>query len=821
MASAMTWTCTSCTYENQLKSQYCSMCNEERSFKDSDPMKRRQKRTKKEDEEEIGPEVTVMDRLSSFSRSLFRLKSSHWSCPGCTYKNNEADTQCAVCGHDKPIDVKQSKDDRQSNDTNTGSITSSISNGISSGFKKLKKLFEPEPEVTVTGWTCRKCTFVNHPDLLECEQCGSTGRRHPLSLDHILPTDDGEVLFGDPAVLRELINKLENSPLNEYSLEETDKWVCPACTYHNKGGERCGVCERRRTIVTPLSLSTDVPNKLDLVRQISSDQSQSVKEIEELMEDYARRVEKSIVAQQKKLKEPFIDPDFPHSPRSLYINPKIPISRWDVISKWSRPADIRLDRRHGTWCVFRDPKPDDIAQGMLGDCWFLSALAVIAEVPELLQKILITKEFCPQGVYLVKLCRDGLWQTILVDDYFPVTADFWSNQLVFSKARRGQLWVPLIEKAMAKMYGSYESLDGGTIISGLSVLTGYPCDVIHLRAHHADEEVEQELVWAKLLSFKESKFPMAASSSPVDPTESIDTELGIQPFHAYSILDIKQIGTESVVVLRDPWGHTKPGREWRESEPGTFMIGSNHLFKYFSHVDVCYYHPDWHSIRVKGQFPRHAPSHLEVLTFQTFEPTEVKICLYQPSYRGCREESYKKVDILLLLVRYDDRGGSLDKLEGSLPFPSECITTSKHNMTSVVTCSAILNPGRYSVIPLSFKNWHATLSHESPVPYVIGLFSAKVIEWVERAPTKPGYLSESLFLLARKEGTLRSFNHHLKLYDVHISRSLWFVVIENHDKFYHYRISIDFTGTINLKLSRNGLQIDDYIPPQHRLDYQL
>ena len=59
------------------------------------------------------------------------------------------------------------------------------------------------------------------------------------------------------------------------------------------------------------------------------------------------------------------------------------------------------------------------------------------------------------------------------------------------------------------------------------------------------------------------------------------------------------------------------------------------LLRYFSHVDVCYYHPDWHSVRVKGQFPRHAPSHLEVLTFQTFEPTEVKICLYQPSYRYC------------------------------------------------------------------------------------------------------------------------------------------------------------------------------------------
>ena len=40
---------------------------------------------------------------------------------------------------------------------------------------------------------------------------------------------------------------------------------------------------------------------------------------------------------------------------------------------------------------------------------------------------------------------------------------------------------------------------------------------------------------------------MAASSSPVDPTESIDTELGIQPFHAYSILDLKQIGTERCI----------------------------------------------------------------------------------------------------------------------------------------------------------------------------------------------------------------------------------------------------------------------------------
>ena len=40
---------------------------------------------------------------------------------------------------------------------------------------------------------------------------------------------------------------------------------------------------------------------------------------------------------------------------------------------------------------------------------------------------------------------------------------------------------------MAKMYGSYESLDGGSIVSGLSVLTGYPCEVIHFRGKEGNE----------------------------------------------------------------------------------------------------------------------------------------------------------------------------------------------------------------------------------------------------------------------------------------------------------------------------------------------
>ena len=54
------------------------------------------------------------------------------------------------------------------------------------------------------------------------------------------------------------------------------------------------------------------------------------------------------------------------------------------------------------WTIFYAPHPTDIEQGLLGNCWFLSALAVIAERPEILEHIVLTKTYNQYGVYKIR-----------------------------------------------------------------------------------------------------------------------------------------------------------------------------------------------------------------------------------------------------------------------------------------------------------------------------------------------------------------------------------------------------------------------------------
>lgn len=81
-----------------------------------------------------------------------------------------------------------------------------------------------------------------------------------------------------------------------------------------------------------------------------------------------------------------------------------------------------------------DVGPQDIQQGRLGDCYFLSSLACLAEYAHLIER-LFEYEDQNNSIFGIWLCLDGIWTLISLDGWI-VTENNHQNKPVpvFSKS---------------------------------------------------------------------------------------------------------------------------------------------------------------------------------------------------------------------------------------------------------------------------------------------------------------------------------------------------------------------------------------------------
>ncbi|XP_070171906.1 calpain-D isoform X2 [Polyergus mexicanus] len=664
------WTCRKCSYAyNPLWSSGCDICGSSRSppsltqpslitvTKDTSSYPTHAQSpivVSRDSVRYIPPKSATLATAESDLDDQIDLPSPVWTCKKCTLLNAASRTTCEAC---------------------CGS--------------KLKSIMHLEDATLRKGesWVCPSCTLRNPLSAQNCNACKTLadflevpkdnrvlGQRSPSPRLCSTPTNSKAVTPRHRNSVRRNGSSAADKRHSRTRDSSHAQWQCKLCTYENKSSTVvCEMCQSSKSL-SQVSGDRGISRLLESgtsTLRIQRQESVVMENLRQLEEREALEKWERIVRYCKETNEPFVDDSFPPAPKSLYYNPAD--TKDNHVVQWRRPHQINVDSNVDSklpWAVFRTPLPSDISQGVLGNCWLLSALAVLAESDELVRRVLVMKETCPEGAYQVRLCKDGKWTTVLVDDLLPCDK---RGHLVYSQAKRKQLWVPLIEKAVAKIHGCYEALVSGRAIEGLATLTGAPCESVPLQpsALPSEDELDRDLIWAQLLSSRQAMFLMGAScgggNMKVDEEEY--QRKGLRPRHAYSVLDVRDVQGIRLLRLRNPWGHYSWKGDWSDDSPiwtlqlremlmphgasdGVFWISFDDVLKYFDCIDICKTRVGWSEVRLRGTLPPLSSlRHLSCVLLTVLEPTETEFTLFQEGQRNSEKSQRSQLDLCVVVFR--------------------------------------------------------------------------------------------------------------------------------------------------------------------------
>ncbi|XP_054281756.1 calpain-A isoform X3 [Macrosteles quadrilineatus] len=299
------------------------------------------------------------------------------------------------------------------------------------------------------------------------------------------------------------------------------------------------------------------------------------------------------------------DPEFEAADSSIFFSrgPPKPF-------EWKRPMEISDDPQ----LFVEGATRFDVQQGELGDCWLLAAVANLTLQPTLFHQVVPDDQGFDDkyaGIFHFRFWQYGRWVDVCVDDRLPTCY----GQLVYlHSSQSNEFWSALLEKAYAKLHGSYEALKGGSTSEAMEDFTGGITE-------NYDLEKAPPHLFQILLKAYERNSLMGCSIEPDPSVTEMQTRDGLVKGHAYSITRVQSVdintpnmsGKIPLLRLRNPWGNeaewngpwSDKSPEWRfipEHEKqeiglvfendGEFWMSYRDFIKHFMRLEICNLNPD-------------------------------------------------------------------------------------------------------------------------------------------------------------------------------------------------------------------------------------
>nr|XP_022333313.1 calpain-B-like isoform X9 [Crassostrea virginica] len=443
----------------------------------------------------------------------------------------------------------------------------------------------------------------------------------------------------------------------------------------------------------------------------------------------------------------FEDPEFEAEDSSIFFSraPPRPF-------EWKRPHEIC----DNPVFIADGASRFDVQQGELGDCWLLAAIASLTVNQRLFAKVVPPDQsfedgYC--GLFRFHFWRQGEWVEVVVDDRLPT----YYGQLTFMHSvDKNEFWSALLEKAYAKLEGSYESLKGGSTCEAMVDFTGGVSEFFDLRKAPPN-------LFSIMLKASQRGSLMGCSID-ADPNQ-LEARLsnGLVMGHAYSITSVLLMDIETpsmsgkipMVRVRNPWGNeaewkgrwSDQSREWslipdsqKESmgltfdDDGEFWMSFDDFSKNFEKLEICNLGPDsleedeldgkkrWEGHTENGEWiPRvnaggcrnyldtfwTNPQYRVTLTDPDDDDDDdlctMLVGVLQKDRRKKRKEGLDMLTIGYVIYKIPD-----DTKEGPLPlnffkYNASCAKSNSFiNMREVCTRHK-LPPGQYCIIPSTFE----------------------------------------------------------------------------------------------------------------------